>query len=144
MESARSILRMEGLRVTGGTLLRGTVHVLGAKNAALKHLVATLLAPGAHTLTNVPDIVDVSLMGEVLTHVGATCTVDGTTMTVTVPDDISAEAPLEVVSRMRASILVVGALLARVGEVRIALPGGYDFGSRPIDMHLDGLRRLGA
>lgn len=144
MESARRILMMEAMRVTGGTPLRGTVHVLGAKNAVLKHLVATLLAPGAHTLTNVPDIVDVSLMGEVLTHVGATCTVDGTTMMVTVPDDISAEAPLEVVSRMRASILVVGALLARVGEVRIALPGGDDFGSRPIDMHLDGLRRLGA
>ncbi|HDH24566.1 MAG TPA: UDP-N-acetylglucosamine 1-carboxyvinyltransferase, partial [Actinobacteria bacterium] len=135
---------MEALRIIGGTPLSGTVGVLGAKNAVLKHLVATLLAPGTHVLTNVPDIVDVRLMCEVLEHVGARCTADGTTRTVTVPETLAAEAPLDIVRKMRASILVLGALLTRVGSVRIALPGGDDFGTRPIDMHLDGLKRLGA
>lgn len=135
---------MEALRVIGGTPLSGTVGVLGAKNAALKHLVAALLAPGTHVLTNVPDIVDVRLMCEVLEHVGASCTADGTTRTITVPETPAAEAPLDIVRKMRASILVLGALLTRVGSVRIALPGGDDFGIRPIDMHLDGLKRLGA
>jgi UDP-N-acetylglucosamine 1-carboxyvinyltransferase len=135
---------MEALQIIGGTPLRGTVSVLGAKNAALKHLVATLLAPGTHILTNVPDIVDVALMCEVLEHVGARCTADGTTRTITVPESLTAEAPLDIVRKMRASILVLGALLTRVGEARVALPGGDDFGTRPINMHLDGLRRLGA
>ncbi|NOX21583.1 MAG: UDP-N-acetylglucosamine 1-carboxyvinyltransferase [Actinobacteria bacterium] len=135
---------MEALQITGGIPLNGSIGVLGAKNAVLKHLVATLLAPGTHVLSNVPDIVDVRLMCEVLEHVGARCVADGTTRTVTVPEVLSAEAPLDVVRKMRASILVLGALLTRVGSVRIALPGGDDFGTRPIDMHLDGLARLGA
>lgn len=135
---------MENLRIVGGRPLTGTVGVLGAKNAVLKHMVATLLAPGRHVLTNVPGIMDVIIMGEVLRHVGADCRLDGTELEVVVPDDLRPEAPLDLVRRMRASILVLGALLARVGEARVALPGGDDFGTRPIDMHLDGLHAMGA
>lgn len=130
--------------VEGGARLAGRVSVLGAKNAVLKHLVATLLAPGRHTIGNVPGILDVQLMGQVLEHIGARCAFDGPTVTVDVPDDLNPEAPIDLVRRMRASILVLGALLARTGEARVALPGGDDFGSRPIDMHLDGLRAMGA
>jgi UDP-N-acetylglucosamine 1-carboxyvinyltransferase len=134
---------MQHLVVTGGTPLRGTVPVRGAKNAVLKHLVATLLAPGRHRIDNVPDIVDVRLMCQVIEHIGATVEVDGPTVRVDVPDELNPEAPIDLVRRMRASILVLGALLARCGEARVALPGGDDFGSRPIDMHLDGLEALG-
>jgi UDP-N-acetylglucosamine 1-carboxyvinyltransferase len=135
---------MDRYRITGGATLDGSVAVLGAKNAALKHLVATLLAPGRHTLDNVPSILDVRLMGEVVGHIGAVTTFDGSTVTVDVPDDLRPEAPIDLVRRMRASIIVLGALLARCGEARVALPGGDDFGSRPIDMHLDGLRSMGS
>jgi UDP-N-acetylglucosamine 1-carboxyvinyltransferase len=120
------------------------VAVLGAKNAILKHFVATLMAPGRHRLDNVPDIVDVRLMGEVIEHIGAKCRFEGSTVHIDVPEDLLPEAPIDLVRRMRASILVLGALLARCGEARVALPGGDDFGSRPIDMHLDGLQALGA
>lgn len=135
---------MTSIRIEGGARLSGEVSVLGAKNAALKHMVATLLAPGRHMLENVPSIVDVDLMGFVLGHVGATCARDGTTLTIDVPEQPLPEAPLELVRKMRASIIILGPLLARCGEARVALPGGDDFGSRPIDMHLDGLRSMGA
>jgi UDP-N-acetylglucosamine 1-carboxyvinyltransferase len=130
--------------VTGGVPLSGTVPILGAKNAALKHMVATLLAPGRYELSNVPGIQDVSIMGAVLSHVGAKCVRSGDTLAIEVPDDPLPEAPIELVRQMRASILALGALLSRCGEARVALPGGDDFGTRPIDMHLDGLVRLGA
>lgn len=135
---------MEQFVVEGGARLHGSIGVLGAKNAVLKHLVATLLAPGSHTITNVPGILDVEIMGQVLEHIGASCRFDGTAVVVDVPEDLLPEAPIDLVRRMRASILVLGALLARSGEARVALPGGDDFGSRPIDMHLDGLRAMGA
>ncbi len=135
---------MEQFIVDGGVRLQGEVPVLGAKNAVLKHLVATLLAPGTHRIENVPGILDVRLMCQVLGHVGATCRLDGSVLDVEVPDVVIPEAPIDLVRRMRASILVLGALLARTGEARVALPGGDDFGSRPIDMHIDGLRRMGA
>lgn len=134
----------EVLRVVGGTPLEGELSVLGAKNAALKHMVATLLAPGVHHLTNVPRILDVEIMGNVLRHVGATCERSGTTIEISVPEDPNPEAPLDLVRQMRASILILGTLLARTGEARVALPGGDDFGSRPIDLHLGGLEDLGA
>lgn len=134
----------DSIFVRGGTPLDGTVAVLGAKNAVLKHMVATLLAPGEHTIENVPNILDVDIMGRVLEHVGATCTRAGTTLTVAVPEDPNPEAPLDLVRQMRASILVLGALLARTGEANVALPGGDDFGSRPIDLHVHGLEAMGA
>ena len=135
---------MHELVVVGGRPLRGEVAVLGAKNAILKHFVAALMAPGRHRLDNVPDIVDVRLMGEVIEHIGAECRFVGSTVEIDVPEDLLPEAPIDLVRRMRASILVLGALLARCGEARVALPGGDDFGSRPIDMHLEGLEALGA
>jgi len=134
----------EAIRVVGGHRLDGEVGVYGAKNAALKHMVATLLAPGRHTLTNVPGILDVEIMGRVLHHVGADCRRTGTTLVIDVPEEPNAEAPLDLVRQMRASILILGTLLARTGEARVALPGGDDFGSRPIDLHLDGLEDMGA
>jgi UDP-N-acetylglucosamine 1-carboxyvinyltransferase len=134
----------DSIRVTGGSRLEGTIPILGAKNAVLKHLVASLLAPGQHVIDNVPRIVDVEIMARVLTHVGATCTRDGTTVIVDVPEEPNPEAPLDLVRQMRASILVLGALLARSGEARVALPGGDDFGSRPIDFHVKGLEAMGA
>ncbi len=134
---------MEAIRIVGGAALHGEVAVLGAKNAVLKHMVATLLAPGVHHLENVPRIVDVELMGDVLRHVGATCRREGTALTIVTPDDPRPEAPLDLVRKMRASILVLGTLLARLGEARVALPGGDDFGIRPIDWHLEGLRAMG-
>jgi len=136
--------RVEVLRVVGGIPLEGELSVLGAKNAALKHMVATLLAPGTHHLSNVPRILDVEIMGSVLRHVGATCERDGTVLTIDVPEDPNPEAPLDLVRQMRASILILGTLLSRTGEARVALPGGDDFGSRPIDLHLGGLEDLGA
>ncbi len=136
--------RPEMIRVAGGTRLYGEVPVLGAKNAALKHMVAAMLAPGDHVLENVPSIADVATMGEVRAYAGATCRRDGTRLHIAVPEHPRPEAPLELVRKMRASILILGALLSRCGEARVALPGGDDFGSRPIDMHLDGLRDMGA
>jgi UDP-N-acetylglucosamine 1-carboxyvinyltransferase len=135
---------IESLRVVGGASLAGEVSVLGAKNAALKHMVASLLAPGVHRLSNVPRNLDVEIMGAVLRHVGASCHRLGATLEITVPEVPLPEAPLDLVRQMRASILILGTLLARTGEARVALPGGDDFGSRPIDLHLDGLEAMGA
>lgn len=130
--------------VTGGNRLEGEVPILGAKNAVLKQMVAMLMASGTHRLTNVPGIIDVELMGQVLEHIGATCRFEGHTLTVDVPDELNAEAPLELVRQMRASIIVLGPLLARCGSARVAFPGGDDLGARPIDMHLESLRKMGA
>lgn len=143
----RVVLRlapMPEITVEGGVALRGTVRVGGAKNAALKHMVAALLAPGRHTLANVPQIADVALMGEVLSHMGCNLRDNGDSVAIVVPEELRPEAPLELVRKMRASIVVLGPLLARCGHAMVALPGGDDLGARPIDMHLDGLRRLGA
>lgn len=118
--------------------------MLGAKNAVLKEMAATLLAPGRHILHNVPSILDVELMGAVLKHMGAHIETEGNTLSVVIPDDPRPEAPIELVRAMRASIIVLGPLLARCGEARVALPGGDDLGARPIDMHLEGLEQMGA
>ncbi len=135
---------MDSIRVIGGNPVSGEVTVHGAKNAVLKHMVAMLLAPGSYRLDNVPGILDVDVMGEVLDHVGASCVRSGSVIEVDVPDSLNPEAPLGLVRKMRASILILGALLARVGAARVAQPGGDDFGSRPIGMHIDGLEQMGA
>jgi UDP-N-acetylglucosamine 1-carboxyvinyltransferase len=132
------------LVVEGGHPLRGTVGVLGAKNAALKEMAAALLASGRYVLTNVPRILDVELMIDVLEHIGARCHFEDHRLQIVVPDELNPEAPIDLVRKMRASIVVLGPLLARCGEARVALPGGDDLGARPIDMHLDGLERMGA
>lgn len=134
----------EVIEVVGGTPLSGEVGVYGAKNAVLKEMVATLLAPGTHTLENVPGILDVMLMGDVLRHVGCTVESDGHTLTIDVPEEPNPEAPLDLVRKMRASIVVLGPLLARVGKARVAFPGGDDLGARPIDMHMKALEKMGA
>ncbi len=130
--------------IEGGSQLQGTVGVLGAKNAVLKEMVSALLAPGRHRLTNVPRILDVELMGQVLEHTGCRVEQGEHEMWVVVPDSIDPEAPIELVRRMRASIVVLGPLLARCGTARVALPGGDDLGARPIDFHLSGLEAMGA
>lgn len=135
---------MSKVLVEGGARLSGTVNTLGAKNAVLKEMVATLLAPGRHHLTNVPAILDVELMVQVLEHTG--CNVDRGEheLWVVVPEAPLPEAPIELVRQMRASIVVLGPLLARCGEARVALPGGDDLGARPIEWHMHGLEQMGA
>ena len=132
------------IAVTGGSPLGGTVKVLGAKNAVLKEMVSALLAPGRHRLTNVPWIVDVELMCQVLEHTGCRVTRGEQELWIVVPDELRPEAPIELVRQMRASIVVLAPLLARCGEARVALPGGDDLGARGIDMHVTGLEQLGA
>jgi UDP-N-acetylglucosamine 1-carboxyvinyltransferase len=133
------------IRVRPSGPLSGTVRVCGAKNSVLKLLAATLLAPGEYVLRNVPDIADVECMSELLRTMG--CTVERFepgALRVLRPETITPEAPYELVERMRASIAVLGPLLARERRARVSLPGGDDFGSRPIDMHLKALELLGA
>jgi len=121
--------------------------VSGAKNSALKLMAATVLAQGRHILRNVPRIADVDTMADLLARMGASTTWSDEAagvLVVDVPETMNAEAPYELVERMRASIVVLGPLLARFGEARVAVPGGDDFGHRPIDMHLRALEELGA
>jgi UDP-N-acetylglucosamine 1-carboxyvinyltransferase len=135
---------MSVIVVEGGARLQGTVGVRGAKNAVLKEMVSALLAPGRHRLTNVPTILDVDLMCQVLDHLGCRVEQGSNELWVVVPDELNPEAPIELVRQMRASIVVLGPLLARTGFARVALPGGDDLGARPIDMHLSGLEAMGA
>jgi UDP-N-acetylglucosamine 1-carboxyvinyltransferase len=139
---------VERFVVRPGPELSGTVHVQGAKNSALKLMAATLLAEGDYTLHNVPRIADVEIMRELLQSMGVGSTWQSQPGSLVVErgndESCSPEAPYELVERMRASIVVLGPLLARFGRARVALPGGDDFGSRPIDLHLAGLTRMGA
>jgi UDP-N-acetylglucosamine 1-carboxyvinyltransferase len=126
--------------------LSGTVRSGGAKNAALKLMVACLLAEGRSVLSNVPRIADVDTMAEVLRAVGAHVErLDNGDVAVTTPAarELVPVAPYELVERMRASVVVLGLLLARAGSVRMPLPGGDDFGDRPIDFHVNGLTAMG-
>jgi UDP-N-acetylglucosamine 1-carboxyvinyltransferase len=132
------------IRVVGGAHLRGEVGVVGAKNSALKLMAAALLAPGASVITNVPRITDIALMAEVLRRLGCEVSADGDEITVDVPEKTGTEADYDLVRRLRASICVLGPLLARQGYVRVAHPGGDAIGSRGLDMHVAGLARMGA
>ncbi|HEX9891525.1 MAG TPA: UDP-N-acetylglucosamine 1-carboxyvinyltransferase [Actinomycetota bacterium] len=135
---------MDRLLVTGGRRLQGTVRIGGAKNSALKLMAAALLADGRSTLGNVPDIQDCHTMAEVLRRLGVGVERDGQTVSVEVAGDLGLETPYELVRRMRASILVLGPLLARRGRARVAMPGGCNIGSRGIDLHVRGLEQMGA
>jgi UDP-N-acetylglucosamine 1-carboxyvinyltransferase len=135
---------MSKIFVEGGARLSGTVRTLGAKNAVLKEIVSTLLSPGRHRLTNVPAILDVELMALVLEHTGCQVERGDHELWIVVPEDPLPEAPIELVRQMRASIVVLGPLLARCGEARVALPGGDDLGARPIEWHMHGLEQMGA
>ncbi|MEJ7584133.1 MAG: UDP-N-acetylglucosamine 1-carboxyvinyltransferase [Acidimicrobiales bacterium] len=135
---------MERIVVHPSGPLTGRVRIGGAKNSALKLMAATVLAEGTYVLRNVPRIVDVDCMADLLRSMGLSVDHAADVLTVTRPAEINPEAPYELVERMRASIVVLGPLLARFGRARVALPGGDDFGSRPIDMHIQSLERLGA
>ncbi|HCT79013.1 MAG TPA: UDP-N-acetylglucosamine 1-carboxyvinyltransferase [Micromonosporaceae bacterium] len=132
------------IRVTGGVRLAGEVNVVGAKNSALKLMAAALLASGQSEITNVPRITDIALMGEVLRRLGAQVSFAGDRVLISVPDQLMPEADYDLVRRLRASICVLGPLLARCGSVRVAHPGGDAIGSRGLDMHVNGLAKMGA
>jgi UDP-N-acetylglucosamine 1-carboxyvinyltransferase len=131
-------------RIEGGSPLSGTVAVPGAKNSVLKLMAATLLAPGTSELMNVPDIEDVAIMSELLRRLGCEVNHVGSTITIAVPHRPDHRADYDLVRRMRASICVLGPLLARCGAADVAVPGGDNIGSRGLDMHVDGLRKMGA
>ncbi|WP_104525011.1 UDP-N-acetylglucosamine 1-carboxyvinyltransferase [Blastococcus atacamensis] len=142
---------MDCFEVTGGARLAGRVRVTGAKNSALKLMAATLLATGRSTIDEVPDILDVTIMSEVLRRLGCEVAYErtpgsggGGRLTIDVPEKPSTETDYDLVRRMRASINVLGPLVARCGSARVALPGGDAIGSRGLDMHISGLERLGA
>jgi UDP-N-acetylglucosamine 1-carboxyvinyltransferase len=135
---------VEHFAVRGGARLDGAVDVVGAKNSVLKLMAAALLAEGTTTLTNCPEILDVPLMADVLRSLGCTVVVDGSTVTIEVPAEPGAAADYRSVSRLRASVCVLGPLVARCRRAVVPLPGGDAIGSRPLDMHASGLRKLGA
>lgn len=140
---------MQVLRITGGARLAGEVPVVGAKNSTLKLMSAALLAEGSSHIGNLPAIADVDVMLQLLEHLGcevaATRGADGTEgVTIAVPARPQSVAPYELVRRIRASICVLGPLLTRTGRAEVAMPGGDNIGSRKLDMHIEGLQRMGA
>ena len=135
---------MDKLVVTGGRPLEGAVRISGAKNAALPVMAATLLAPGVHKLRNVPRLRDTQTFARVLELLGAKVAFEGNLMTIDSQGVNSVEAPYELVKTMRASIYVLGPLLARFGRARVSLPGGCAWGPRPVNLHLSGLQAMGA
>ncbi|MBD0322265.1 MAG: UDP-N-acetylglucosamine 1-carboxyvinyltransferase [Aldersonia sp.] len=134
----------ERFLVTGGAALSGEVHVGGAKNSVLKLMAAALLAEGTSTITNCPDILDVPLMAEVLRGLGCEVVLDGDAVSITTPAEPKYHADFAAVRQFRASVCVLGPLVARCRRAVVALPGGDAIGSRPLDMHQSGLRLLGA
>ncbi|MFZ0370231.1 MAG: UDP-N-acetylglucosamine 1-carboxyvinyltransferase [Halobacillus sp.] len=136
---------MEKIIVRGGRQLNGTVKAEGAKNAVLPVIAASIIASeGKSVLHEVPALADVTTINEVIRHMNADVKVDGNTVTVDASGDLETEAPIEYVRKMRASVLVLGPLLARYGHAKVALPGGCAIGSRPIDQHLKGFEAMGA
>ena len=136
---------MDKLVITGGRPLNGEVRISGAKNAALPIVAATLLAETPMTVTNVPHLQDITTSMELLSQMGVELTI-GERMTIEVDASTISNpvAPYELVKTMRASILVLGPLLARCGKADVSLPGGCAIGSRPVNLHIDGLRAMGA
>jgi UDP-N-acetylglucosamine 1-carboxyvinyltransferase len=136
---------MDRLRITGGRPLEGTVRISGAKNSALPDLCAALLTDGEVVLENMPEVRDIRTMGRVLAELGADVSFQvGGTVRVKAAAFKSVEAPYELVKTMRASVLVLGPLVAREGRARVSLPGGCAIGARPIDLHLKALEKMGA
>ena len=135
---------MDRLIVVGGRRLSGTVRISGAKNSALKLMAAALLADGETVVENVPRIADCHTMAEVLEHLGARVAWDGSTLIIDTSEATGLETPYELVRRMRASIIVLGPMLARHGRGRVAMPGGCNIGSRKIDLHMKGFEKMGA
>ena len=130
--------------IEGNHQLNGEIEVKGAKNAVLKQMVLPILSEGEYTLTNVPNIADVLYMQEVLEVLGINTELTDNKLSIQSPANIGIEAPYELVQKMRASIIILGPLLARKGEAKIAFPGGDELGPRPVQMHLDALEKMGA
>lgn len=135
---------MDNIRIVGGNPLRGTLRVSGAKNAALPILCASLLADGEHTFRNVPDLRDIGTTVQLLQFMGLGAKFDSNVVSVHGRPVHEPEAPYDLVKQMRASVLVLGPLVARYGRARVSLPGGCAIGARPIDQHLKGLEAMGA
>lgn len=135
---------MDAIRLRGGNTLRGSVRISGAKNAALPILCATLLSDGASRLRNVPALRDIETTAALLRFLGRGVTVNAPEVNVEAGSAVKPEAPYELVKLMRASVLVLGPLLARFGRAKVSLPGGCAIGARPIDQHLKGLEAMGA
>ncbi len=134
---------MDTFAVTGGARLVGTATVTGAKNSALKLMAAALLAEGTSTIHAVPEIADVTIMGEVLRRLGCTVDLETGSARIDVPNRLGTETDYDLVRRMRAAICVLGPVLARCGRATVPLPGGDNIGSRGLDLHIAGLSRLG-
>lgn len=139
----RNAMPKELIVVHGPCTISGTIHVSGAKNSALKLMAASILGQGTTTIHNIPNISDISVMSDVLTRLGARISREGHTFVIDTTEVNSFETPYELVSKMRASISVLGPLIARFGCARVAMPGGCQIGARKIDMHLVGLEALG-
>ena len=145
---------MDRIKIVGGQRLNGTIPISGAKNAALPLMIASLLTADRLTLKNVPNLADVNLLARILRNHGVDSAVDGKragpsvhlgeTFHFSARDIVDTVAPYEMVSRMRASFWVLGPLLARCGQAKVSLPGGCAIGTRPVDLHLMGLKELGA
>jgi UDP-N-acetylglucosamine 1-carboxyvinyltransferase len=141
---------MDKIRIKGGVPLEGVIPIGGAKNAALPLMAASLLTPDTLTLANVPNLADIATMANLLVQHGVTVAVDeadgngGQVLELSAAHITSTTAPYDLVRKMRASILVLGPLLARYGRARVSLPGGCAIGPRPVDLHIKGLQRLGA
>jgi UDP-N-acetylglucosamine 1-carboxyvinyltransferase len=136
---------MDRILIRGGRVLSGSIPVSGAKNAALPLMAAGLLADGPLTLTNAPDLADVATMAGLLAHHGLTVERDKTARSITISGAATdLEAPYDLVRKMRASVLVLGPLLARHGRARVSLPGGCAIGTRPVDLHLKAFEQMGA
>ncbi|MFQ5533727.1 MAG: UDP-N-acetylglucosamine 1-carboxyvinyltransferase [Sphingomonadales bacterium] len=134
---------MDSIVIRGGPPLHGTVSISGAKNAALPLMAACLLTEDTLTLENVPALADIDTLVQVLGHLGVENRIEGDKLTLTADRISDATAPYDLVRKMRASVLVLGPLVARQGKARVSLPGGCAIGTRPIDLHLTGLEHLG-
>src|SRR5262245_39213339 len=136
---------MDKLKITGGQRLEGTVKISGAKNSALPAMAASLLTSDGIILENIPLVNDIFTTRRLLRELGASVEFDGDhTVRVRAEKILSYEAPYDLVKTMRASVLVLGPLLARTGQARVSLPGGCAIGARPINLHIKGLEKLGA
>ena len=143
---------MDRIRIRGGRQLNGEIRISGAKNAALPLMVASMLSDRPLTLHNVPRLADITTMMQLLRQHGVEITTTagenghshGTTMVLKASKITSTTAPYDIVRKMRASMLVLGVLLAREGQARVSLPGGCAIGARPVDLHIAGLRAMGA
>src|SRR5258705_3295846 len=136
-------IQMDSLLIKGGVPLHGEVTISGAKNAVLPIMAATLLTTEACAIRRVPQLSDVSFMGQILSSLGAEVTASGDTLTIRAAR-VYGVGDYDLIRKMRGSICILGPLLARLHKARVSMPGGCVIGSRPIDLHLKGLQALGA